>query len=82
MMTLEVKLTKIPQFNSIVIQQRGGRLFISAPNVIIIDREGLLKLVEELIKVDFISAREVSWLTVRIGIENENKENGSSSSSG
>lgn len=58
-MPMEVRLTKIPQLNSVVIRQYGGHLFISAPNVVIIDKDGLLNLIAELGRIGFISNPEL-----------------------
>lgn len=57
-MTL-LKLTKIPQLNSIVIKQEGGHFFIAAPNSFIIDKDGYLRLVKELLEIGFISEEDL-----------------------
>ena len=54
-----VQITKIPSLNSVVIKQEGGHFFIAAPNSIIIDKAGLLRLIEELGNVGFISWQEL-----------------------
>lgn len=68
-MALTVKLTKIPQLNSIVIKQEGGHFFISAPNSIIIDREGFLQLIKALVDIGFIEEIDLTSILVRKGLE-------------
>jgi hypothetical protein len=70
---MEILLTKIPLLNSIVIKQRNGRLFIAAKDSIVIDKAGLLGLVEELVNIGFLSPEDISELSARIGIGHENK---------
>lgn len=66
-MSLTVKLTKIPQLNSIVIKQEGGHFFISTPNSFIIDEKGLLDLLEALVNIGFISTEDLKELVARKG---------------
>lgn len=61
-MPLVVRLTKIPQLNSIVIKQEGGHLFIAAKDSIIIDKDGLLQLVYELMKINFVDIYDIEQL--------------------
>jgi len=58
-MGVVIKLTQIPQLNSIVIKQEGGHFFIAAPNSIIIDRVGFLKLIKGLVDIGFISINDL-----------------------
>ncbi len=76
---MEVLLTKIPQLNSVVIRQRNGRLFIAAKDSIVIDKPGLLGLVEELVNIGFLTEEDISELSSRIGLGNEDKQNSSDS---
>lgn len=76
----KVEITKIPLLNSVVIKQTGGHAFIAAKDSFIIDKEGLLRLIEELANVGFITEEDISQLSARIGLGNENKENSSNSS--
>ena len=64
-----LKVTKLPQFDSVVIKQSGGRFFIAAPDSLIIDKAGLLELIEVMVKMDFISIEEIKD-TVFCGCEN------------
>lgn len=58
-MTLQLKLTRLPLLNdTIVIKQSGGHYFIAAPDSIIIDKAGLLRLIEELLRVGYITPAE------------------------
>jgi hypothetical protein len=85
-----LKITRIPQLNSIVLKQEGGRFFIATPNSFIIDRDGLLRLVVELGKIGFVTstdilkvAQGIDWEIKKMReeerIDNENKENSSNS---
>ena len=65
-MGMIVKLTKLPNLDSVVIKQSGGRLFISAVDSIIIDKSGLLELIGALVKIGFIDKDDLK------GINNEN----------
>lgn len=82
----EVKITQLPLLNSVVIKQQGVHFFISAPNSLIIDRDGLLRLIEELVLMGFIDVWHLTDIVSRLmpeGVEvriNENKEDGSNSS--
>ncbi len=59
-MTVTLHLTRLPLHNnSIVIKQTGGRFFIAAENSLIIDKDGLLQLILELGKMDFIDMMDV-----------------------
>lgn len=62
-----VKLTKIPQLNSIVVKQEGGHFFISTPDSIIIDEKGYIQLTEELVKIGFISTESLKEIVGRQG---------------
>lgn len=75
---MEVLLTKIPLLNSIVIRQKNGRLFISAKDSIVIDKSGLMNLIEGLIKVDFLTVEDLSEISARIGTGYEDKQNSGS----
>lgn len=75
----QLKITKIPTFNSVVIKQLGGHFFVSAPNSIVISKESLMTILEGLLRFGFISAKDLVEVTTRIiGVVNENKENGDS----
>ncbi len=75
-----LKITKIPQLNSVVLKQEGGHFFIAAPNSFIIDKSGLLQLIVELGKMEFISEKDVEaiydflkgWNEEKRKVENEN----------
>jgi hypothetical protein len=71
-MPTRLKLTHLPQLDSVVIKQSGGHLFISAPNSLIIGKSGFLELAEALLKMGFLTAEDISQLSARIGIGNEN----------
>lgn len=45
---MELKLTKIPNLNTIVIKQSGGKFFLTSRDSIVISEEGLLELLKEL----------------------------------
>lgn len=78
-MTL-LKLTKIPQLNSIVIKQEGGHFFIATPNSFIIDKEGMYILISELVDRGFLDfTRLMEYLLKDKGVEikHENEENSS-----
>lgn len=85
-----LKITRIPQLNSIVLKQEGGRFFISTPNSFIIDKDGLMKLLYELIKLGFIAEDDTEmmydfckgWNDERRKSENANKKNSSNTSIG
>lgn len=64
-----VKLTQIPQLNSIVIKQEGGHFFIAAKDSIVIDKTGLLILIAELIGMGFIDTQDI--MEARKDKENE-----------
>lgn len=66
-MAVVVKLTKIPQLNSIVIKQEGGHFFIAAPNSFIIDENGMLQLIEALVDCDFLSTEDLKEIVGRRG---------------
>lgn len=78
-MTL-LKLTKIPQLNSIVIRQEGGHFFIAAPNSFIIDKVNFLSLIEGLADINFIDRIDLEDLVeilTRKELKRENEENSS-----
>jgi hypothetical protein len=52
-----------------VIKQEGGHFFISAPNSIIIDREGFLQLIKALVDIGFIEEIDLTSILVRKGLE-------------
>lgn len=59
-MTVKLRLTRLPQLNdTIVIQQEGGHFFIATPNNLIVDKVGLLRLIEELLKAGYITEDEL-----------------------
>lgn len=71
----QLKITKIPTFNSVVIKQYGGHFFVSAPNSIVISKESLITILEGLLKFEFISEKDLVDITTRnIGVVNENQE--------
>lgn len=61
-MPLIVSLTKIPQLNSIVVKQEGGHLFIAAKDSIIIDKDGLIQLIYELMKINFLDIYDIEQM--------------------
>lgn len=65
-------LTKLPHLNVVVIRQVDDRTFVSVPDSIIIDREGLLHILEGLLEINFISQNEISNLMAGIGTKDEN----------
>lgn len=71
-----LKLTQIPLLNSIVIQQSDGHFFIAAKDSFIIDKDGLLQLLEELGNIGFITWQELEELGDNIY---ENTKNNSDS---
>jgi hypothetical protein len=71
-MTAKLKIIRLPHLDSVVIKQEGGHVFISAPNSLIIGRGGFLELAEALLRIGFLTAEDISQLSARIGIENEN----------
>ena len=85
-----LKITRIPQLNSVVIKQEGGHFFIATPNSFIIDKEGLMRLMWELVKLGFIDESDTElledlskgWNRERRIAENANKENSSDTSIG
>ena len=59
-MSLQLKLTRLPLLNdTIVIRQEGGHYFIAAPDSIIIDRAGLIRLIKELIQVGYLDRKDL-----------------------
>lgn len=80
-MTKLLKLTRLPLLNdAIVIRQSGGHYFIAAPDSIIIDKAGLLRLIEELCRVQYITLTNMREMIDRLIQEEEdgsNKENSS-----
>lgn len=72
-----VQITKIPSLNSVVIRQKGGHFFIAAPDSIIIDKDGFLKLIEALGNIGFFSWQELEQIGDTV-YENT-KDSGSSS---
>lgn len=66
-MTVTLKLTRLPLLNnSIVIKQSGGHFFIAAENSFIIDKAGLLQLLVELGKIDFIEPYDLENISDEI----------------
>lgn len=80
-----VFITKIPLLNSVVIKQKGGHVFIAAQDSFIIDKIGLLSLIEELVDIDFIDKvdlEDMVELITRKELWNaKNKENSSNTDS-
>jgi hypothetical protein len=71
-MTLKLKLTRLQHLNdTIVIQQEGGRYFIASPDSIIIDKAGLLRLIEELCRVRYISPLDIREIIDTMLMEEE-----------
>ena len=70
----KVTITQIPLLNSVVIRQADGHFFISTSDSFIIDREGLLALIYELVSIGFIPTKNLEWII------NENKKNTGDSS--
>lgn len=69
----EVKITQLPYLNTVVIKQSpGSRFFVAATDSFIIDKAGLIKLIEELVRMGFIHPEDISSIVARIGIGNEN----------
>lgn len=59
-MSVMLKLTRLPNLNdTIVIRQSGGHYFIAAPDSIVIDKSGLLRLILELGKVGYLEDNEL-----------------------
>lgn len=80
-----VKLTRIPPLNSVVIKQENGHFFISTPNSIIIDKAGLVRLIEELGYIGFISWHELEEIGDHIYMNrslNADEENSNNTSIG
>lgn len=78
-----LKITRIPQLNSVVIKQEGGRFFISTPNSFIIDKPGFLTLIYELAMLEFVGEKELMDIVNEIRKEqDENEENSSDTSIG
>lgn len=71
-----VQITKIPSLNSVVIKQKGGHFFIAAPDSLIIDKDGFLRLIEELGNVGFITWQELEQIGDNI-YENTKNSGGS-----
>ena len=63
-----VKITQIPQLNSVVIKQEGGNFFIATKDSIIIDKDGFIRLIKELTSMKFISSEDLSEIVAEIGI--------------
>jgi hypothetical protein len=62
-MTLKLKLTRIQHLNdTIVIQQEGGHYFIAARDSFVIDKDGLINLLWELIKIGYIEEKDTELL--------------------
>lgn len=72
-----VLITQIPLLNSVVIKQRDGHLFIAAPDSFIIDKQGYLSLLYKLLEIGFLQAEDISAISARIGLGNENEKNSS-----
>lgn len=70
-----VKLTVIPQLNSVVIKQYNGHFFIAAPNSIIIDKDGLLALIKELENINFIDRYDLEAILDDISLKEEEEMN-------
>jgi hypothetical protein len=80
-----LKITQIPQLNSIVIKQEQGHFFIAAPNSIIIDKVGWLRLTEELVRIGFLHQVDVLIAlnkSIIREVEDANKEDSSNTTSG
>jgi hypothetical protein len=78
----EVKITQIPLLNSVVIKQKDIHFFIAAPNSFIIDREGWLRLTEELMRIGFIAPVDIVGVLNKVigtGVEDADKEDNSDS---
>lgn len=71
-MAIKVEITKLPVLDSVVVKQSGGHFFISAPNSIVIDKNGYLGLFKALVEIGFITVEDISQLVAEIGIGNEN----------
>jgi hypothetical protein len=66
-MTVTLKLTRLPLLNdSIVIKQSGGHFFIAAENSFIIDKAGMIKLIEELGKVGYLSQKDLMLIVTEV----------------
>lgn len=70
-----LKITQIPQLNNVVIRQEGGHFFIAAPNTFIIDKNGLLILIAELIKLGFIDVPDLMAASFKARKDMEESEN-------
>ena len=63
-----LKLARLKSLNdTIVIKQEGGHFFIAAPNSFIIDKAGLLKLIHELVKLDYIQRWDLDEILEKEG---------------
>ena len=51
----KIRITRLPKLNTLVIKQTGGKLFIAAPDSIVIDVTGLSMLLKYLVFGGFIS---------------------------
>ena len=61
-MPLKIKVTKIPNLNTLVIKQEGGRYFLAAEDSIVIDVPGLSYLIKFLLFSGYLSPRTLEGI--------------------
>lgn len=59
---IALHLTYLPHLNQIIIKQRGGRFFMTAKDTLIIDEQGILILIDNLIKNGMLDKEKVEDL--------------------
>ena len=69
---MQLTITKIPHLDTMVVKQRGAHFFIAAPDSFVIGKNGFLQLIKGALKVNFISAEDISEISAEIGVGIEN----------
>lgn len=70
----QVSVTLIPKFNSVVVRQEGIHFFIASKDAFIIDKDGLLTLIDYLSGIGFINDEDLQEILER-NKDGENKTN-------
>ncbi len=71
-----ILITQIPNLDTVVIRQKGVRLFVAAPDSIVISKESYLSLLTKLLEMEFIKPVDIAEVLNRvIGTGEEDYEN-------
>lgn len=77
----QVTITQIPHLNTAVIKQNGVRLFVAAPDSVVIGKTGYLLLLEQMLRGGFLTPADLVGVMNKVigtGENDENQEDGNS----